>query len=128
MKKIILILAFVLLASPAFALTLPDSQAGVAFSLADNKLNHMETFEIVKWKGLALSGGYMGDAGATDHKFIASVNYDILSLTKYAEWPIFNYVTFKPGLYVGYGSINMKALGDSELDWGINLTMLSFRF
>lgn len=114
--------------TPVFAMTLPEPQAGLAFSLADNKLNHMETIEIVKWKGLSLSGGYMGDADATDHKLVASVNYDVLSLTKYVEWPISKYVTCKPGIYAGFGGINGHRIMESELDWGLSLTMLQIKW
>ena len=130
MKKFILgvivAIGFLMLAWTARAeeFKAPPLTAGVAYSIVDNKFNHVETLEIVKWKGLALSGGYMGDSDSTDHKLIASLNYEILSLSKYVEWPIAKYVTFKPGIYAGWGSINMQEIDRSELDWGISLTVL----
>jgi hypothetical protein len=124
---LLVLLVMFLLVGPAAALTLPEPQAGVAFSLIDNKVNHFETMEIVTWKGLALSGGYMGEADATDHKIIATLNYDILSLIG-VEWPITKYLTCKPGIYSGFGGINGHRLLESEFDWGLSLSVLQIKW
>lgn len=108
---------------------IPNLKAGVGFSLIDNKVNHMETLELLNWKGLALEGGYMGDADASGHKIVSVLSYDLLNLKKLGvEVPVLDLINVRPGVYAGFGDINTQRIMESEFDWGVSASIISLKF
>ena len=103
---------------------LPPLKQGLAFSLADSKLNYLSTLEVAKWDKFKLEAGYAGQAKETGDKAVAVLSYDLFKADKYIQWPIVKYVTFSPGLYVGLGRIT----GSNEFDYGISATVLDIKF
>lgn len=145
MKKLLLVVALVLaLVIPAMAQDslqilpqdlaglsiidtvkkIPGLKQGIGFSLIENEVNYLTTMELATWKGFALEGGFN-----SKDKIVAVISYDLLNLKKLGVTiPILDLVDFRVGLYGGYGSINTKALGDSEWDAGISGTLISIKF
>ena len=108
---------------------LPPMKQGIAFSLADSKLNYLSTIEIAKWKFLSLEGGYAGAAENSGNKVVAVLSTNIANAKKLGiEIPIVDLLDVNVGFYAGYGSINGVALGDSELDYGISATLLTLKW
>lgn len=130
MKKLVLVLALIgAICGTAYAdIKLPPMKAGIAYSIMDNKFNHIETLDVAKWKFLALELGYAGDADRTNHKAVAVVSASILKLKDYIELPILDLVEFRPGIYAGLGNIDVGDLNESEFDWGLSCTVLNIKF
>lgn len=108
---------------------LPAVNTGVAFSLADSKVNAMTTVDVFKTKNgmFSLGVGWAGEADSTDNKAIALASIDLFAI-KNLDWPILEYISFKPGIYVGAGSINLHRIMESELDYGVTATVLAIKF
>ena len=130
MRKLILVLILVLIATPAFA-GLPTGKAGVYFSLRDHALNHTETIELIKIKDMfSLIGGYAGDSDSSDHKLVLGIATDLtqLKLGNYIKIPVLDLIEFQPAVFVGAGDINMQALTNSRVDYGIGAVLISVKF
>jgi hypothetical protein len=108
---------------------IPELNAGMAYSLIDNKWNALSTFDILSTKNkmFTLSGGWAGVAEETGNKAVLVASVDIFSL-KNVDWPILKYLSFRPGIYAGFGSINLHRIMESELDWGVSATLVSYKF
>jgi len=110
------------------AAKLPPLKQGLAYSLVDSKLNYLSTIEVANWKEkVSLEAGYAGAADETGHKIVGVVSFDLLQL-KDINVPILKYVKFRPGVYVGFGGINVQRIMESELDWGVSATLLEVTF
>ena len=109
---------------------LPELKQGVAYSLADSKLNYLSTIEALTWKGVSLELGYAGAAENTGNKIVAVVSYPIVSLKELGvTMPILDLVEFNAGVYAGYGRIeSISQLQDSEFDYGLSLTAISLKW
>lgn len=138
MKKVFLSLVFVVVMcsfARADLLTLgdiPETKQGVAWSMQDNKLNYLATVEIVKvWKGLSLEAGYAGVAKNTGDKLVLVASYDLFTASDVTTLPIVKYLTFRPGVYAGYGRVTLdegQGKGNNEFDWGVSATFLDIKF
>lgn len=109
----------------------PAMKQGIAYSLADNKINYLSTVEIVKWKGFALEAGYAGAAEETNHKAVGVVSYQVARLKDFGvELPVLDLVELNVGYYVGYGRIQFSGDtdNDNELDHGLSATLISLKF
>ena len=99
-----------------------DIKQGVAFSLADNQLNHLSTVEILEYNGFALEGGAAYDAEKTGIKAVAVVSYNLVNLKDIGvNVPILDMVSLRPGIYGGFGSVG----AGNEFDYGISLSCIS---
>lgn len=109
---------------------LPPLKQGIAWSLADSKLNYLSTIEVLTWKGLNLEVGYAGRAENTGDKAVAVVSYEIAKLKDFGVTvPILDLIEFNFGAYAGYGRIeNINSLDDSEFDYGLSATILNLKF
>jgi len=135
MKKLILLVAFLLVCSTSWAevdwndlISKLEWKQGVAYSFDEAGFNIMSTAKIAKWKDLTLSGGYAGDKESTGHKAIANLSYSLLKLKNYVDIPILDLIEIEPGLWCGLGNINLKELNESEFDWGISVSLISLKF
>ena len=102
---------------------IPGLKQGIAYSILDSEISYLSTIELVNWKGLALEAGY----SSTD-KAVAVLSYELLKAKDYINIPILDLIEFRPGIYCGYGSINMQEIDRSEIDYGISATILSVKF
>jgi len=136
-KKLILValIAFTATIVRAEALSLadlPDMKQGVAWSLADNRLNYLATVEIVKaWKGLALEAGYAGAAKNTEDKVVLVASYDVFKASDVTKIPLLKYIVFRPGAYIGYGRVDVtegQGKGNNEFDYGVSASFLEIKF
>jgi hypothetical protein len=137
MKKLLLLIAVMLIAVPCSAegidlSTIGDKfplKQGVAFSLEDSCWNYLSTIELASWKGITLEAGYAGAEENTKHKAVAVVSYPILKLKDYVNLPVLDLVELNAGFYVGYGRLNL--LNDEskgEFDYGPSLTLINIKF
>lgn len=110
----------------------PALKQGIAYSLADNKLNYLSTFEVLKWKGLTLEAGYAGRADQTGDKAVAVLSYNVAKLKDFGvEVPILDLVELNVGAYAGFGRVQLNdGMGDgnNELDYGLSATLISVKF
>ena len=141
-KKLILIALFALGTTICHAETLsltdtlaklPGLKQGVAWSIADSKLNYLTTLDIVQWKGISLEAGYAADAENTGHKIVAVVSYDFINLKKLGVTiPVLDLIDVRLGVYGGFGNINIgdapAMRGNNELDYGVSATALTIKF
>lgn len=120
------------LSLPDLIKKVPALKQGVAYSIADNKLNYISTIEAADWKGVTFEIGYAGAAENTGHKAIAVVSYPILKLKDLGvNIPVLDLVEFNLGLYGGYGRIQLndgQGDGNNEWDYGISATLLNIKF
>lgn len=135
MKKVSLVL-LLLLAAPSLAKAeplsigeivknLPAIKQGIAYSIADSKINYLATMEIIKWKGFALEGGYAGWAENTGAKAVGVVSYHLANLQDMGvDVPLAKYVDVNVGVYFGVGEIG----GGLETDYGVSATAISLKF
>ncbi len=104
---------------------IPAVKQGVAYSIADNKLNYLATVDVIKvYKGLTLEAGIAGTAKETGDKAVAVLSYDLLQLKDITNLPFLKYVEFRPGVYAGFG----RLFGSNEFDWGVSATVVSIKF
>ena len=134
MKKIILVLVISLALigiARAESLNLgetlqkiPALKQGVAYSILDSEFSYLSTIELVNWKGVGLEAGY-----SSKDKAVAVVSYELLKLKNLGvNLPILDLIEFRPGIYCGYGSINMQEIDRSEIDYGISATFASIKW
>lgn len=135
MRKLGLILAVLLTTSTAHAGIketldkVPAIKQGIAYSIADGKLNYLATFEVAKYKGLTFEAGYAGYAENTGAKLVAVASYELVKLRDLGvTLPILDLIEFNPGIYVGVGQINVKEMDESETDWGVSATLMKWKF
>ena len=103
---------------------IPGLKQGIGFSLIENEVNYLTTMELATWKGFALEGGFN-----SKDKLVVVISASLINLKKLGVTiPILDLVDLRIGLYGGHGSINTKALGDSEWDAGISATLISLKF
>ena len=103
---------------------IPGLKQGVAYSILDSDFSYLSTIELVNWKGLALEAGY-----SSKDKIVAVVSYELLKLKNLGvTLPILDLIEFRPGIYCGYGSINMQEIDRSEIDYGLSATLISIKF
>lgn len=107
---------------------IPALKQGVAYSISDSNFNYLSTLDVFSWKNFSLEGGYAGNADNTGHKLVAVISYNLLNLKDKTGFPILNHVEFRPGFWVGYGSINGASLSDGEFDFGLSATVVSLKF
>lgn len=112
---------------------LPSIKQGVAYSMLDNKVNYLATFDIAEWKGFTLEAGYAGDAENTNNKIVAVVSYDVFNAKKFGiTWPVANLIDLRVGAYGGVGSVQVgdavDMRGNNEWDAGISATAVSIKF
>jgi hypothetical protein len=104
---------------------IPNLKQGVAYSIADSKVNYIATTDIVNKWGVYLEVGYAGAAKDTGDKLIAVVSYDLVNAKKLGiTIPVLDLITFRPGVYAGTG----RLFGGNEFDWGISATVLDLKF
>lgn len=102
---------------------------GVAYSLVDNKLNYLSTFDLANFKGFTLAGGYAGDSESTQHKVVATLSYNLVNAKKLGiEIPVLDLVDVSVGGYFGAGRLNFKEMGESETDYGLTATILKLKW
>lgn len=103
---------------------IPGLKQGVGFSLIENEVNYLTTTDLLKWKDYALEAGYN-----SKDKIILVLSADLINLKKLGvTLPVLDLIDIRVGLYGGWGSINSKALGDSEWDGGISGTAISIKW
>jgi len=103
---------------------IPAMKQGIAYSFYDNDICYLSTIEVLKFKGVSLEAGY-----DSKDKAVAVLSYELLNLKKMGvEIPILDLISFQPGIFAGWGSINTQELDRSEFDWGISATILSVHF
>lgn len=109
---------------------IPALKQGIAFSLADNKLNYLSTIEIASWKGVTLEGGYAAAAENTGHKIVGVISYPILNLKNMGvTLPVLDLVELNIGAYAGFGRLeSINQLDDSEFDYGLSATLIKVKF
>ena len=141
-KKLILVSLFALYGAIANAETLsltdtlaklPGLKQGVAYSLADSKINYLTTLDIMQWKGISLEAGFAADAENTGHKIVAVVSYDFINLKKLGVTvPVLDLIDIRLGVYGGFGQINIgdapAMRGNNELDYGVSATAITVKF
>lgn len=109
----------------------PAMKQGIAYSLADNKINYLSTVEIAKWKGFALEAGYAGAAEETRHKAVGVVSYQVARLKDFGvELPVLDLIELNVGFFGGYGRIATRGdtSNDNEWDWGLSASLISLKF
>ena len=103
---------------------IPDMRQGIAYSFYDNDICYLSTMEVMKFKGISLEAGY-----SSKDKAVAVLSYELLNLKKMGvEIPVLDLISFQPGIFAGWGSINTQELDRSEFDWGISATIISVKF
>lgn len=135
MRRVFLVLAVVLLLAQlcvvSFANAELELKTGIGYSLVDSKINSLTTIELLSWKEdlLNLEAGYAGDGDSTDHKAILAITSNVLNLEKLGlNVKIAKYINCNIGFYVGFGRINFKDMGESEMDYGLSATLLTYKF
>ncbi len=102
---------------------------GIAFSLAENKLEYLTTIPIVQWKDFSIEGGY-----SSENSLIGVVSYPILSLKeKGVTIPILKDINCNIGIFFGLKRIENVDITDlknavSDTDFGISLTLFSLKW
>ena len=138
MKKLFLTLSFVAVLSAVCSAEevkvgnvldkIPALKQGVGFSVVDNKFNYLTTMEIATiGKYINIEGGYAGNAENSGHKLVGVLSVNLLEGGD-IQFPVLKYLKFNPGLYAGYGSINMAAISNAEFDYGLSATLLEVKF
>jgi len=136
MKKLILVMAILLASSCAYAevnisnalKSIPALKQGIAFSLADSKINYLMTTKIIEIGGIInVEGGYAGDSENTGNKFVGVLSVNLIEAGQ-INYPILKYIQFCPGVYAGFGNINIKDLQESEFDYGLSATLFEVKF
>ena len=110
---------------------IPGLKQGVAFSLADSKLNYLTTLDIANFKGVNLEAGYAADSEKTGHKAVAVLSYDLFNAKKAGiTVPVLDLINIRPGVYVGYGRIEGFQDGGlkGEMDYGVSFTAINLKF
>ena len=110
---------------------IPGIKQGVAFSLADSKLNYLTTIDIMSIYGFNLEAGYSADAEKTGHKAVAVLSYDLFNAKKAGiKVPVLDLIDIRPGVYVGYGRIEGFQDGGlkGEMDFGVSLTAINIKW
>lgn len=137
MKKILLTLALIVCfagsvqADPidiGSVLDKVELKQGIAYSVVDSGVNSLTTFDLLKKDKYALELGYAGDLDSTDHKVVVVASADLLKLKDYVDVPILDLINLRVGAYIGAGSINTHRIMESEVDYGLSLTGISFKF
>lgn len=106
---------------------LPAFKQGMGWSALDNKFNYLTTAEIVNFgKYINLEAGYAGSAPNSGHKAVAVISANLIEAGD-IKYPILKYLKFNPGLYAGWGNLNFKEMGESELDWGLSATFFEVK-
>ena len=127
----LMVIAVIFFTSTAQAdLKLPPTSAGAYYSLKENAINHMETFEAVKYKAISLEFGYAGDVEETNHQAVLALSADIeaLQLKKYLQLPILDLIAFRPAIVAGFGNIDFSDLAGGKFDYGIGATIIKYQF
>lgn len=132
-KALLALIAVLLLSSVAMAgdfslvdsmKKIPSMKQGIAYSFYDNDISYLSTVEVMNFKGVSLEAGYN-----SKDKAVAVLSYELPNLKKMGvEIPILDLISFQPGIFAGWGSINTQELDRSEFDWGISATVISVKF
>lgn len=114
----------------------PNLNQGVAYSFLECDFNYLFTTDLVNlsknqttnifdWRNFKLEGGY-----SSKNKIVAVISYDFGTLEKYnITIPIVKFIGFRPGIYGGYGRIELEnADGSNEFDWGVSATVINIQF
>jgi len=110
--------------APEFMDKIPAMKNMLLYSVRDNSWKYASMFDLLKWKGLALSAGY-----SPSDAVIAGVSYDLVSLKKFGvETPILKEVGLEPMVWYGIGRIDLHDTSDAEESWGIGLNIINIRF
>lgn len=107
---------------------IPDLNTGFAYSLVDNSFNVSTTIDVAKFgKYVNLEVGYAGAAEQTNHKAILGISTNLITAGS-VDYPILKYIDIKPLVWVGYGNLNFKELGESEFDYGVGTSIFKLKF
>jgi len=149
MKKLIVILALLLLATPVMAEgessidlgdqleKLPVLKQGFGYSFLDNDIKYLSTMEILNWKGIALEGGLLwkrfeGHETDTPNILCAVVSYELLKLKDLGVTiPILDLLECRIGVYGGFGRMALgwgNAKENDEFDVGLSVSLISLKF
>lgn len=139
MKRLLVMVAVLLLCTPlayADVLSIGDTiedlpvvQNGIAYSLADSRFNYLATMELANFKGISLAAGYAGVAENTKDKLVATLTYDLVKVKDLGvTFPVLDLLRIEPGIYAGFGRINLKAIDKSEKDYGLVVKCIDWKF
>lgn len=104
--------------------SLPNLNTGVGWSFDKNEIVYLSTLNLIEYKGFKLNGGY-----ASNDNLILSTSYELTNLKKLGvNVPILDLVKIEPVAFIGWGSINTKAISDSEFNYGIGINILDVKF
>lgn len=127
--KLITFLLACLIALPCFALDitdtvnkLPDMKQGLGYSIADDEIEYLSTFEVLNYKDLALEAGFIGDNGVA-----ATVGINIIKLKDYISIPYLKELECNVGYFVGFRRLGITS-GNNEYVHGPCVTMLNLEF
>ena len=103
---------------------IPNLKQGVAFSLLDNEISYLSTFDVFQWKKINLEAGY-----SSEDKVVAVISYPIVNLKEdfNVTLPLLDLINCRVGVYAGYGRIGVSA-EQNEFDFGISATLLELKF
>lgn len=103
----------------------PALRTGIAYSLADSKMNILTAVKVAEWKQFDVLAGYAGDAENTGHKAVTAISYDLGGLDQVGvDFKFSNYINLSVGVYGGFGSIDVSQLNESEFDYGLTATIV----
>lgn len=129
MKKLFLILAVLLIptlvkAEPVDLIEnlkkIPSLKQGIAYDIADSKINYLSTVGVIKYSDCGLDVGY-----SSNNKAVAVLSYDIGGLKKLGlDTPITNLIDVRVGFYAGYGRLT----GSNEFSYGPTVTVIDVKF
>jgi hypothetical protein len=109
---------------PSIIDNLPPLKNMALYSINDGGIKYGALLDVLKWKGLALSVGYV-----PSDSIIAGVSYDLFTLSKFGvETPIIKNVGLEPFIGYSLGRLNLTDTSDAKESVLVGINVVNIRF